>query len=132
MAPVKSPDAIRDLLENRVAGRTVRDLTVHGINTLKTLEPSVGVLVGQQILRIEAEHCQRIVLHLQSAEVIINLERTGGLEWRQAVGPWSPTREQVQPPTARLLLDTGSGVDFKEPGRTKRITFALTRTTPAA
>lgn len=113
------------MLETYVVGRTVLSLSVHGINALKTLEPSLTAVAGERVIGVEADDRQHVLLRLQTIEVLINLERTGALEWLPSSTTWAPTAQATQPPTLRLLLDDGSGVDFKEPGRTKRITVSL-------
>lgn len=121
-----SADGAKQVLEQHAVGRTVRDLTVLAINALKTLDPPLTSVVDGRIETVSVDDPQRLVIHLETVDLIVNLERTGRLVWTPTLGPWTPCPGRV-PPTARLLLDDGSGIDFKEPARTKRITLALAR-----
>src|SRR4051812_6354054 len=103
MSAAKSPTAVKALLETHVVGRTVRSLSVHGINALKTLEPPLAAVAGERVLEVEADDRQRVVLRLQRIEVVINLERTGGLKWLAPSTTWAPSAQATQPPTLRLL-----------------------------
>jgi hypothetical protein len=125
MSTAKSPADVKALLEQQVVGRTVRELAVHGINALKSIEPALTTIAGERVLGSLVEDRQHVVLQLETVDVVINLERTGALEWMQSSQTWTPTPQATHAPTLRLLLEDGTGVDFKEPGRTKRITVTL-------
>ncbi len=125
-APQTSGDAAKQVFEKHGIGRSVRGFTVLAINALKTLDPPLTSIVGSRIETVSVEDPQRVVIHMEALDLIVNLERTGRLLWTPSSAPWVPTPGRVSP-TARLLLDDGGGIDFKEPSRTKRITFALAR-----
>jgi len=119
------PEAAKEVLDQRAVGRAVRDLTVLAINALKTLDPPLSALVDRRIIGVEIDDQDRLVIHLDDLDLTVNLERTGRLAWTDSCAPWTP-RDGARP-TARLLLDDGSGIDFKEPAKTKRIAFTITR-----
>lgn len=121
MADPQSTQEILSILE-RIVGESVRDLQVLGINSLKSVVPAPSDLVGATITSVGAN--QRIVqIDLGRFSATFNLERTGRLVWLDTAEPAQVGRSN--PPTVRLLLESGSAVDFTEPARTKRISVTL-------
>jgi hypothetical protein len=57
-------------------------------------------------------------------EIRVDLQRTGRVTWLKGANAWELS-SGVPLPTVRLLLDDGSGLDFTEPAKTKRITVSL-------
>lgn len=121
--PVQSPRDISDLLAAHLVGRSIRQLQVLGINSLKTITPSPDVLVGEQVHSASCEE-RVIVISTSACEVRLNLQRTGSVKWLKRADAWQVS-SGIPLPSARLLLDDGSGIDFTEPAKTKRITVSL-------
>lgn len=124
MALVRSPDDVVKLLEAAVVDRTVDRLEIFGVNSLKTLTPAPSAAAGAMVLSVSYTDDGRLNLICDRLAIEVDLARTGGIEVSELLEPWRSNGRSI-PPTGRLLLAGGSGVDFKEPGRTKRITFAL-------
>lgn len=99
-------------------------LEVLGINALKTVAPPPSAVIGESVIGAAFDGVGR--LHITCGQLMIEVDfaRTGGIEVATTLAQWRPEGKTI-PPTGRLLLVDGSGVDFKEPGRTKRITFAI-------
>jgi hypothetical protein len=49
MPSVQSPREIDDLLAGQLVGRSIRQLQVLGVNSLKTVSPSAEELVGEHV-----------------------------------------------------------------------------------
>lgn len=124
MTVCRAPEDIVQLLQDRVVGKTVRDLEVHGINSLKSVNPTPGDLAGQEVLAAALVAQTQVEMRLSSAVALIDLQRAATAEYRPKLMPW--TFQQGSQPTLRLLLADGSGLDFRESSRTKRITLLLT------
>ena len=120
---VQSPREIDGLLAGQLVGRSIRQLQVLGVNSLKTITPSADALVGE---RVRSAHCEErvIVISTTAYEVRIDLQRTGRVTWLKSADVWQVS-SGVSLPSMRLLLDDGSGLDFAEPARTKRISVSL-------
>jgi formamidopyrimidine-DNA glycosylase len=124
MALLREQAEMLELLEAKVVGRTIRDFEVLGINALKTFEPPVAAACGDEVVGVSFDPTGRLRISCRHLTIQIDFARTGGLEYSAALTKWRPAGKAI-PPTGRLLLADGDGIDFKEPARTKRITFAL-------
>lgn len=121
MAEPQSTQEILSILE-RIVGESVRQLQVVGLNSLKSIAPSPQDLTGSTIARVSA--IGRIVrIDLGGFHATFDLQRTGRLVWLDTAGPAQIGRPSL--PTVRLLLGSGSAVDFAEPAKTKRISVTL-------
>jgi hypothetical protein len=123
MPSVQSPGEIDDLLAEQLIGRSVRQLQVLGINSLKTVTPSVDELVGQQARNARCDE-RVITISTGTYEICVDLQRTGRVTWLKRADAWQLS-SGVPIPTVRMLLDDGSGLDFTEPAKTKRVTVSL-------
>lgn len=123
MPSVQPSSEIDDLLAGQLVGRSIRQLQVLGINSLKTIAPPVEKLIGEHV---EGARClQRVVVISTTAfEIRVDLQRTGRVTWLETAEPWQHS-SRMPLPTTRLLLDDGSGLDFTEPAKTKRIAVSL-------
>ena len=123
MASVQSPGEINDLLAAQLVGRSIRQLQVLGINSLKTISPSAEELVGEQV---HGARCEERIIGISTTgyEIRVDLQRTGRVTWLQKAVAWQMS-SGVPLPTVRLLLDNGSGLDFTEPAKTKRVAVSL-------
>ena len=119
MPSVQSPREIDDLLAGQLVGRSIRQLQVLGVNSLKTISPSADELVGEHV---RSAHCEERVIAISTTayEIRVDLQRTGRVTWLQSAEAWQLS-SGVPLPTVRLLLDDGSGLDFTEPAKTKRV-----------
>lgn len=123
-APISQDgQAVRD----RVAGKKIGSFQVYGINSLKTLDPPLDALIGEEVVDLLAQSDgRRVELVCHDHTIEIDLARTGRLAVVGEARAWSPT-DGGPMPTGRLIFDDGTGLDFKEPAKTKRITFAVRR-----
>jgi hypothetical protein len=123
MPLVQSPREIDELLASHLVGRSIRQLQVLGVNSLKTVSPHPDVLVGAEV---RSAHCEdRIITISTSAhKVRIDLQRTGRLAWLSIAEAWRAS-SRAPLPSVRLLLDDGTGLDLTEPAKTKRISVSL-------
>ena len=122
----KTINDIETLLRAKVIGRSVRVLEIYGINSLKTVQPPLSSLNGQLITDAVATPDRTVALLLGEFEVQIDLQRTGHVEWTALGDGWTPS-SGVSMPTGRLILADATSIDFREPARTKRITFRVHR-----
>ena len=123
MPSVQTPREIDDLLAEQLIGRSIRQLQVLGVNSLKTVMPSTAELVGEQVV---STRCEGRVIAVSTAayEIRVDLQRTGRVTWLVGADVWQVS-SSAPLPTVRLLLDDGTGLDFTEPAKTKRITVSL-------
>jgi len=123
MPPTQTPREIDDLLAERLIGRSIQQLQVLGVNSLKTIAPSAADLVGEEVR--SARCVERVIAISTTAyEIRIDLQRTGRVTSLRGADPWRLS-SGVPLPTVRLLLNDVTGLDFTEPAKTKRITVSL-------
>lgn len=121
MAETRSTEDLLSVL-NRLVGESVAQLQVLGVNSLKSITPSPYDLVGSEIAGVEV--ADRVVtLAMGPFVATIDLQRTGRLTWLDDAEPAQVGRAAL--PTIRLLLQSGAGLDFSEPAKTKRIAVTL-------
>lgn len=123
MPEPQSPREIDQLLTGQVVGRSIRQLQVLGVNSLKTVTPSPDALVGQEV---RGAHCEDriVIISTTGYRVRIDLQRTGRMIWLSSADAWQAT-SATPFPSVRLLLDDGTGIDVAEPAKTKRIAVSL-------
>ncbi|WP_147376327.1 hypothetical protein [Micromonospora radicis] len=110
-----------------VAGKKIESFRVYGVNSLKTLAPSLDDLVGDQIVDLVAQDdARRVDVVCRDHVIAVDLERTGKLAALREAAAWSPAAGTPMP-TGRMTFEDGTGLDFREPAKTKRITFAVRR-----
>jgi hypothetical protein len=120
---VQSPREIDELLAGHLVGRSIRQLQVLGVNSLKTVTPRPDVLVDAEV---RSARCEGRIITISTAahEVRIDLQRTGRVALLSDADAWQPsTRAPL--PSVRLLLDDGTGLDLTEPAKTKRISVSV-------
>ena len=123
MPSVQSPHEIDDLLAGQLVGRSIRQLQVLGVNSLKTVSPSVDELVGEHVRSARCEE-RVIAISTTACEIRVDLQRIGRVTWLENADAWQLS-SGVPLPTVRLLLDDGSGLDFTESAKTKRVAVSL-------
>lgn len=121
MAGPQSMSEILTLLQ-RLVGESVSQFQVLGVNSLKSVLPTPQDLVGSTITAVSADEGD-LTITLGDVSAAVDLQRTGRLVWLDA----APSARIGQPncPTLRLILQSGSALDFTEPARTKRISVTL-------
>ena len=65
-----------------------------------------------------------IAISTTAYKIRVDLQRSGRVTWLQSADAWQLS-SGVPLPTVRLLLDDGSGLDFTEPAKTKRVAVSL-------
>jgi hypothetical protein len=81
---------------------------------------------------VRSARCEERVIGISTTayEIRIDLQRVGRVTWLKSADTWRMS-SGVPLPSARLLLDDGSGLDFTKLAKTKRITVTLLSGVPA-
>lgn len=117
----------RDVAEIRrnISGKRLADFQIYGINSLKTLLPAPHQVVGEQVVELAVNpDLRQLTIISDTHTVDVDLARTGTISFLEKIGPWRVSDGGAMP-TARMIFDDGSGIDFREPAKTKRITFVV-------
>jgi hypothetical protein len=123
VAAVRKPEDIEALLQREAIGRTVLAVEVHGINSLKSVSPGLAAVAGQAVEQVETNAKGHIVITIGNVHAVVDLQRAAAVQFQRQLSPW--TFAEGPQPTIRVLFTDGTGVDFKEASRTKRITLTL-------
>jgi hypothetical protein len=121
MAAIQPTELQLGLL-NRLLGERIAELQVMGVNSLKSVTPPLSDLVGLEITGVSVTE-RLVTIGMGSFTATIDLQRTGRLQWLDRAEPAQIGRPGL--PTLRLLLQSGAGLDFNEPAKTKRIAVTI-------
>jgi hypothetical protein len=114
-------------LRYHLMGKKVAALHVYGINSLKTVDPPLVELADEEVVDVIASEQERqLDVVLVHHTVAIDLARTGSAVPVLAAAPWALSDGTVMP-TARFIFRDGTGVDLREPAKTKRVTVTIRR-----
>jgi hypothetical protein len=124
MAGVQSTDDLLQVLR-RLVGESIAQFQVLGVNSLKSVVPSPADLVGSKIVSVSATD-RLLTLEIGPFTAAVDLQRTGRLQWLDEAEPAQIGHPSL--PTVRLILESGAGLDFSEPAKTKRISVKIMAT----
>ncbi|MGW8377464.1 DNA-formamidopyrimidine glycosylase family protein [Streptomyces sp. ODS28] len=134
MPELPEVEALRDFLDRRLSGRTVRSVLPVAVSVLKTYDPPPTALHGREIAGV-ARHGKFLDVCFAPAEresagaaphLVVHLARAGWLRWQDSL-PAAPPRPGKGPLALRLTLDGGQaaeggeGFDLTEAGTQKRL-----------
>ncbi|NYF10401.1 formamidopyrimidine-DNA glycosylase [Leifsonia sp. AK011] len=122
--------ALASDLRGRLVGRTVERLDIVAFPALKTFDPPVSALAGQEIVSVDS-HGKFLDIGIGQLHLVIHLARAGWLRWRDAA-PQPSARPGRGPLAARLVLvpddeRPGSGFDLTEAGTKKSLQIHVVR-----
>lgn len=114
-------------LQEHLVDKELAGLHVYGINSLKTIDPPLSDLANDRVVNVVVDEQRRHVeIELVRHVIAIDLARTGTAVLLATTKPWTPA-DGAAMPTARFILRDGTGVDLREPAKTKRITVTVAR-----
>jgi hypothetical protein len=123
MTDSRASDAVA-VLQDRCAGRVIEKVLVHGINALKTVDPSLSADTAVPVDAVATRGDDTVEIAAGNFVLSIDLQRTGRLKLEDGARVWRPGEPSM--PTVQLVFDDGSAANFVEPGKTKRITLRVT------
>jgi formamidopyrimidine-DNA glycosylase len=113
-------------LAEQATGRTVERVEVAAISALKTFDPPVDALVGQQITGC-TRRGKYLQLHVDPYWLVLHLARGGWVKWRDDMKAGKPTRPGKGPLALRVRLSGGAGFEVTEMGTEKRLAVWVVR-----
>ncbi len=126
MPELPEVESLADFLRAHAAGRVIARADAASFSVLKTFDPPLTSLAGQEITGI-GRHGKFLDLSTDHGlHLIIHLARAGWLRWRDDL-PAAPPKPGKSPLAFRLALDGGSGFDLTEAGTHKRLAVYLVR-----
>ncbi|MFK0216788.1 Fpg/Nei family DNA glycosylase [Streptomyces vinaceus] len=125
MPELPEVEALREFLDEHLAGRVVERVLPLAVSVLKTYDPPLGALEGQPA-GATARHGKFLAIRIGELHLVTHLARAGWLRWQDAL-PDKPPRPGKGPLALRVALEGGGGFDLTEAGTQKRLAVYVVR-----
>ena len=131
MPELPEVEALAAFLDGRLAGRSVAAATPVAFQALKTYDPPLSALVGQDFTGV-GRHGKFLDLRLGGElHLVVHLARAGWIRWKDEL-PNEPPRPGKGPLALRLTLAgdgtaAAAGFDITEAGTQKRLAIYVVR-----
>src|SRR2546429_5955462 len=126
MPELPEVESLAAFLRGHATGHTVARADAASFSVLKTFDPPLTDLSGQEITKV-GRHAKFLDLAAdRGMHLIMHLAGAGWLRWRDDLPP-APPKPGKSPLAFRLRLDDGSGFDLTEQGSHKRLAVYLVR-----
>ncbi|MEV7687565.1 Fpg/Nei family DNA glycosylase [Streptomyces bungoensis] len=126
MPELPEVEALKDFLAEHLAGRRVARVLPVAVSVLKTYDPPVTAVEGNEITAVR-RYGKFLALETSGGlHLVTHLARAGWLQWKDRL-PDGPPRPGKGPLALRVALDTGEGFDLTEAGTQKRLAVYLVR-----
>ncbi|CAM3323709.1 Fpg/Nei family DNA glycosylase [Stackebrandtia soli] len=123
MPELPEVEALAAMLRRQAVGHAVARADAVSIAVLKTYDPSLTALVGENVTDVDRSG-KFLDLTIGGLHLVIHLARAGWLRWQDEMPTGTP--RQGRGPTAfRLVLDDGAGFDLTEAGTKKSLAVYL-------
>jgi formamidopyrimidine-DNA glycosylase len=118
-------ESLAVFLRERAGGLTIERATSTAIAVLKTYQPALSALDGQQVTGTQRHgKFLDLVTGPEPLHLVMHLARAGWLRWRDEL-PAAPPRPGKSPLAFRLRFTSGAGFDLTEAGSRKRLAVYL-------
>jgi formamidopyrimidine-DNA glycosylase len=107
-------------LRTRLDGRAIVRVDVATFSALKTYDPPLSALTGALVDDVR-RHGKFLDIEASGLHLVIHLSRAGWIRWRDEVPALPPRPSNKSPLAARVVLDSGAGLDITEAGTRKRL-----------
>ncbi|RST13387.1 Fpg/Nei family DNA glycosylase [Streptomyces sp. WAC05374] len=123
MPELPEVEALREFLDEHLAGKEIARALPVAISVLKTYDPPLSALDGTTVTAVD-RHGKFLDIAAGGLHLLIHLARAGWLQWRDVL-PSGPPRPGKGPLALRVALTGGDGFDLTEAGTTKRLAVHL-------
>ncbi|MET9324683.1 DNA-formamidopyrimidine glycosylase family protein [Streptomyces sp. NPDC003038] len=125
MPELPEVEALREYLDEHLTGRVVERALPVAVSVLKTYDPPLTALEGQQA-GATARYGKFLALRIGELHLVTHLARAGWLRWQDTL-PTQPPRPGKGPLALRVVLEGGGGFDLTEAGTQKRLAVYVVR-----
>ncbi|WP_030762949.1 Fpg/Nei family DNA glycosylase [Streptomyces sp. NRRL F-2664] len=119
MPELPEVEALREYLDEHLAGRVVERVLPLAVSVLKTYDPPPAALEGRPAGPV-ARHGKFLDLPIGGLHLVTHLARAGWLRWQDSL-PAQPPRPGKGTLALRVVLEGGGGFDLTEAGTQKRL-----------
>src|SRR5687768_5761160 len=113
-------------LRTRLRDRAVARVDIAAFSALKTYDPPLSALSGALVDDVQ-RHGKFLDVEAAGLHLVVHLSRAGWIRWRDEVPSLPPKPSVKSPLAARVVLDSGSGLDITEAGTQKRLAIYVVR-----
>ncbi|MFF1337789.1 Fpg/Nei family DNA glycosylase [Streptomyces sp. NPDC058290] len=125
MPELPEVEALREFLDEHLAGRVVERVLPLAVSVLKTYDPPLTALEGQPA-GSTTRHGKFLAIRIGELHLVTHLARAGWLRWQDTL-PDKPPRPGKGPLALRVVLEGGGGFDLTEAGTQKRLAVYVVR-----
>ncbi|MCX5192971.1 Fpg/Nei family DNA glycosylase [Streptomyces sp. NBC_00249] len=125
MPELPEVEALREFLDEHLAGRVVERVLPLAVSVLKTYDPPLTALEGGRAGPV-VRYGKFLALGVGGLHLVTHLARAGWLRWQESF-PAQPPRPGKGPLALRLVLEGGGGFDLTEAGTQKRLAVYVVR-----
>jgi formamidopyrimidine-DNA glycosylase len=119
-------EALARDLSGRLTDRAIVRVDIAAISCLKTYDPPVSALTGALVDGV-TRHGKFLDIDAGGTHLVLHLAKAGWVRWRDEV-PQLPARPSSKSPlAARIVLDSGAGLDVTEAGTRKSLALYVVR-----
>ncbi|MGV9991743.1 Fpg/Nei family DNA glycosylase [Streptomyces sp. NPDC003374] len=126
MPELPEVEALKDFLNENLAGRAIVRVLPVAVSVLKTYDPPVTALEGHRVTGVRRLGKFLDVETGDGPHLVTHLARAGWLQWKDPLPDGAP-RPGKGPLALRVALDTGAGFDLTEAGTQKRLAVYVVR-----
>ena len=113
-------------LKGRLDGRAIVRVDIAAFSALKTFDPPLSALEGTFVDDV-TRHGKFLDISASGLHLVLHLARAGWIRWRDEVPALPPKPSNKNPLAARVVLDSGSGLDITEAGTKKSLALYVVR-----
>ncbi|MEV6733982.1 DNA-formamidopyrimidine glycosylase family protein [Streptomyces sp. NPDC051364] len=125
MPELPEVEALREFLDEHLAGRVVERVLPLAVSVLKTYDPPLTALEGQPA-GSTSRHGKFLAIRIGELHLVTHLAQAGWLRWQDTL-PERPPRPGKGPLALRVVLEGGGGFDLTEAGTQKRLAVYVVR-----
>ncbi|WP_203337607.1 Fpg/Nei family DNA glycosylase [Nocardioides limicola] len=126
MPELPEVQALVDDLADRLDGRAIVAVQLAAFSALKTYDPPLSALEGALVDGVR-RHGKFLDIEAAGLHLVMHLARAGWIRWRDEVPAAPPRPSNKSPLAARIVLDSGAGLDVTEAGTKKSLAVYVVR-----
>lgn len=112
-------------LDARLTGRRVTRAELASFSALKTVDPPLAALVGEEVTAVDRRG-KKCCVRTTGPVLVVDFARAGWVRWREEL-PAEPARPGRGPLALRLGVEGGAGIEVSEQGTEKRLALHVAR-----
>jgi formamidopyrimidine-DNA glycosylase len=119
-------EALAQDLGGRLADHAIARVDLAAFSALKTFDPPLTALHGSFVESV-TRHGKFLDIAAGGLHLVLHLSRAGWVRWRDEVPATPPKPSNKSTIAARVVLDSGAGLDITEAGTQKRLALYVVR-----